>query len=383
MKNAVIASIVVASLAGSAFAASNGDIVFTNQNNNSISVLENPGGSNTVTALVTLPGPGFGVSGAQWRPSGITADGNGRYYFGNDAFTVINPGVSGTRNNNGVYSIDGLFSGAPAVNLFTNAQFPQDVDFDAGAGSLQWVQNPFRFFAGEPVDDGLYGSPIVGPATTQFFAENTSGTRPYYEAGVFMTKDPNSNDFFVTALNGGVDPGFSDARPSTIWRYSPNYSNPALSTMTLIKDLSTDPSISNPIRWARGITTVPGTRDIYFTNTNANFDGFPGADAGVYKITLNPDGTFGTLTFVAAVFQPEAIEFNPFTNKLVISQFNDLNNNGQADDGVISQINLDGSGYEILASGVHARDFHIIPTPGALALAGVGGLLALRRRRSA
>jgi hypothetical protein len=383
MKNVILASLVVAAAAGSAMAVSNGDIVFTNQNNNSISTIANPGGSNTLTQLLTLPGPGFGVSGAAWRPSGITADNNGRYYFGNDAFTTIVPGVSGTRNNNAIYAVDGLFSGAPVQSFFTDAEFPQDVDFDAGNDSLQWVQNPFRFFAGESVQDGLYGSSVVGPATQQFFAENTSGSRPYYEAGVFMTKDPNSNSFFVTALNGGVGTGFSDAAPSSIWRYTPNYSNPALSTVTLIKDLTSDAALVNPIRWARGITAIPGTNDIYFTNTNADFSGFTGNTAGVYKITLNPDGTYNNLSLVLPLFQPEAIEFNPYTNKLVISQFNDLNGNGQADDGLISQINLDGSGYEVLASGVHARDFHIVPTPGALALAGVGGLVALRRRRAA
>lgn len=383
MKNAFAASLVVAAVAGSAFAATNGDIVFTNQNNNSLSVIENPGGSNTLTQLLTLPGPAFGVSGAQWRPSGITADNSGRYYFGNDAFTTIIPGVSGTRNNNAIYAVDGLFSGAPVMSTFTSAEFPLDVDFDAGNNALQWVQNPFRFFAGEPVQDGMYGSAVVGPATQQFYAENTSGNRPYYEAGVFMTKDPNSSSFFVTALNGGVGTGFSDAAPSSIWRYTPNYATPALSTMTLVKDLTSDTALVNPIRWARGITAIPGTNDVYFTNTNADFDGNTGNTAGVYKMTLNPDGSYNSLTLVLALFQPEAIEFNPYTNKLVISQYNDLNNNGMADDGVISQINLDGSGYEVLASGVHARDFHIVPTPGVMALAGVGGLVALRRRRTA
>lgn len=375
-----ISVLVLAAIAGSAFAANPGDIVFTDQNDTSIKVLANPGGSNAVSTLVTLPGLPYGADGSGWRPAGITADANGRYYFANQDYNT----TTQTRVNNGIWAVDDIF-GTPVVSSFLSApgdSYPFDVDYDAANNGLIWNQNPFRFVAGEPVPDGINGSYINTPANLQFYAENTTGSHPYYEAGVFMVKDPNSNDYFCTALNGGMGDGFSDARPSTLWRLTPNFANPGASTITLIKDMTADAALTNPMRWLRGITAVPGTHDLYVTNTNTDIQGYPGATPGVYKIVLNPDGTYASMTLVnSTIFQPEAIEYNPYTGKLVIAAFNDVNNNGLADDGRIYQMNLDGSGLEILAEGVHARDFHFVPTPGALALLGLSGLAAARRRR--
>ena len=371
------ASLVVAALAGTALAGANpGDIVFTNQNNTSISLLS--GGS--VTTLVSLPGLPFGASGSQWRPSGITADNNGRYYFGNQPFDFANQ----TRPNNGIFAIDGLFGGAPTVSSFVDSQFPFDVDFDAGSDSLVYIQNPFRFFAGEPVNDGIYGSSLAAPSNQNFFTEDTSVARPFYEAGVFLVKDPNSSDYFVTANNGGVAAGVSDDSPSTLWRFSPNFTNPAASTMTLVKDFSSDAALTNPLRHIRGVTAVPGTNELYITNNVVQTNGALGAAPGVYRVTLNPDGSYASLTLINSdILQPEAIEYNPFTGQLIVSAFNDVNSNGTAEEGRIYSLNLDGSGLTVLAEGVHARDFHIVPTPGVAALAGLAGLAGLRRRRSA
>ena len=379
MRN-VIASIVIASLAGTALAVNPGDIVFTNQNNTSIQLLSNPGGSNTLSTLLTLPGLPFGASGSLWRPAGITADNHGRYYFGNQSFDQSNQ----TRPNNGIFAVDNLFGGAPTVSTFVGTPDTlgaNDVDFDPANNGLVWVQNPFQLVANENIPDGLNGTLLSNPTNLQFYDEVTTGTRPFYEAGVFTVKDPNSNDFFVTAVNGGVGPGFSDQRASALWRLSPNYANPAASTLTLVKDFTSDPALTNPIRFLRGITAVPGTNDLYVTHTGVN--GIPDAVPGVYKITLNPDGTYGSLTLInSGIFGPEAIEYNPFTNKLVVSAFNDVNLNGFAEEGRIYQLDLDGSNLEVLAEGVHARDFHIVPAPGAAALAGLATLAALRRRRA-
>lgn len=365
--------------AGLAIAANPGDIVFTDQNDTSIKLLSNPGGSNTLSTLVSLPGLPFGADGSLWRPAGITADASGRYYFANQDFNSANQ----SHVNNGIWAVDDLF-GSPTVSSFISApqdSYPFDVDFDSANNALVWNQNPWRFDS-ESVPDGLNGSYINTPANLQFYAENTSGTRPFYEAGVFMVKDPNSDDYFCTALNGGVGAGTGDSSTSTLWRLSPNFANPGASTLTLVKDFTTDAALANPMRWLRGITAVPGSNELYITNTQADHQTFPGATPGVYKITLNPDGSYASMTLINSnILLPEAIEYNPFTGKLVIASFNDANNNGLADDGIIYQMNLDGSGLEILARNVHARDFHIVPTPGALALLGLSGLIAVRRRR--
>lgn len=365
--------------AGMAVAANPGDIVFTDQNDTTIKLLASPGSSNTLSTLVTLPGLPFGADGSLWRPAGITADSNGRYYFANQDYDS----ATQSRTNNGIWAVDDIF-GTPTVSSFISApqdSYPFDVDFDPANNGLVWNQNPWRF-DGESVPDGLNGSYVNTPANLQFYAENTSGMRPFYEGGVFIVKDPNSNDYFCTALNGGVGEGFSDARASTLWRLSPNFANPGASTLTLVKDFTADPAIANPMRWLRGITAVPGTNELYITNTVTDTQGYPGATPGVYKIVLNPDGTYASMTLInSSILEPEAIEYNPFTGKLIIAAFNDANNNGLADDGRIYQMNLDGSGLEILAQNVHARDFHIVPTPGAFALLGLSGLLVARRRR--
>lgn len=365
--------------AGLAIAANPGDIVFTDQNDTSIKLLASPGGSNTLSTLVTLPGLPFGADGSLWRPAGITADASGRYYFANQDFNT----ATQSHTNNGIWAIDDLF-GTPTVSSFINApqdSYPFDVDFDPANNGLVWNQNPWRF-DGESVPDGLNGTYINSPFNLQFHAENTSGPRPFYEGGVFIVKDPNSNDYFCTALNGGQGGGLGDSSTSTLWRLSPNFANPGASTLTLVKDFTSDPALSNPMRWLRGITAVPGTNDLYITNTMPDHQSFPGATAGVYKITLNPDGTYASMTLINSdILLPEAIEYNPYTGKLIISAFHDANNNGLADDGRIYQMNLDGTGLELLATGVHARDFHIIPTPGTFALLGLGGLIAARRRR--
>ncbi len=377
--NKTISILMLAALAGTAIAANPGDIVFTDQNDTSIKLLASPGSGNTLSTLVSLPGLPFGADGSLWRPAGITADASGRYYFANQDFNT----TTQSHVNNGIWAVDDIF-GTPTVSSFISSpqdSYPFDVDFDAANNGLVWNQNPWRF-DGESVPDGLNGSYINSPANLQFHAENTAGPRPFYEGGVFMVKDPNSSDYFCTALNGGVGAGVGDSSTSTLWRLSPNFANPGASTLTLVKDFTTDPALANPMRWLRGITAVPGTNDLYVTNTLTDHQGNLGATTGVYKITLNPDGSYASMTLInSGILLPEAIEFNPYTGKLVIASFNDANNNGLADDGIIYQMNLDGSGLEILAQGVHARDFHIVPTPGALALLGLSGLIAIRRRR--
>lgn len=375
-----VSILVLAALAGTAIAANPGDIVFTDNVSPSIKLLSNPGAGNTVSTLVSFPGLPFSGDGSDWRPAGITADANGRFYFANQDYNT----TTQAHVNNGIWAVDDLF-GTPAVSAFVTApsdSFPFDIAFDSTNNALVWNQNPWQYNSGESVPDGLNGSYVNAPANIQFYAENQSLPRPFYEGGVFITKDPNSNDFFCTTLNGGTGLGVGDSSPSTLWRFSPNYANPAGSTLTLIKDFTTDPAISNPMRWLRGVTAIPGTNELYITNTLTDHQGNPGATTGVYKITLNPDGTYASMTLIStAIFQPEAIEYNPYTGKLIISAYNDLNNNGLPEEGRIYQMNLDGSGLEILAEGVHARDFYIVPTPGALALLGLSGLIAARRRR--
>ncbi|MDX2114023.1 MAG: hypothetical protein SFZ24_00200 [Planctomycetota bacterium] len=380
-----MAALSVAALAGTAFAGIGDTIVYTSFNDNSIKAVFNPGGSNTVQTLVNYGGAPF--SAGNIRLSGIAQGNNGKWYVGNG------PIVAGDDNwaTSAIFEVSDLFGSPTTTNFLAGSpvQNPIDVDFDA-TGNLLWIQNPFRRTSpAQVVNDGIYGSSVNIPAAAAFFTETAAGARPFYEAGVYLTKDPNSSDYFVTALNGGVGlPGqpIDDDSSSTLWRLSPNFANPAASTLTLVHDFTGATQGETAVQ-IRGITAVPGTNELYVTN---NVSGFPypagqvwnGAPAGVYRITLDNNGNFLSKTLINGnILQPEAIEYNPFTGKLVISSFNDLNGNQLPEEGRIYQMNLDGSGLEVIVEGDFARDFEFVPTPGTIFVGALAGLAGLRRRR--
>lgn len=379
MKNIGLILTAVSGLAASAFGGvAPGDIVYTSFNRNAIRLISDPGGVPSTSTLVSYGGT-FGMG--SYRLSGITQAGNGNFYVGNGPII----GGDNDWDTSEILEVSNLF-GVPSTTTFLSGagadplQNPVDVVWNAAANHLLWVQNPFRRTGiGQIVNDGLYGSPIIGPSTTQFFAEDTSGPRPFYEAGVYMAPDyQNPGSYYVTSLNGGshVAAG-DDTQGSTLWRFTPNYGNPALSTLTLVADLSTT-SLGMPIAQLRGVASRPGENALYVTN---NFAYTGNAAAGVYKILLDGAGNYvDIMALNTTIVQPEAIEYNPFTGKLVIASFDNLDVNGPLDQGKIYQMNLDGSGLQVLVEDF-ARDFYIIPTPGAIALLTLGGLVALRRRR--
>jgi MYXO-CTERM domain-containing protein len=78
------------------------------------------------------------------------------------------------------------------------------------------------------------------------------------------------------------------------------------------------------------------------------------------------------VSLVLNIEDPGEIQYNKYNNKLVF---------GQVAPDTLAQINLDGSGYEVLESGVSPRGIWIVPAPGATFALGLAGLLAMRRRR--
>lgn len=121
----------------------------------------------------------------------------------------------------------------------------------------------------------------------------------------------------------------------------------------------------------RGITNIPGVAALFVTEW---------LEGKVYRIDLDGSGNFaGISTIASGLANPEAIEYNPFTGKLVISE----EANKVVANQKISQINPDGTGYQVLVGQTHARGFtFVVPTPGTAGLAGIAGLIALRRRRA-
>lgn len=379
-RSTLIGLMSVAGLAVPAFALSDGDILLTNFNLDCITLIENPGGSNTATNLIffnDIPSGGGGDNPV--RLSDIVRGPGGEYYVGDGSFITGDDFWDTSR----IIRIDGLLSGAPThTNFLTGAgagalMNPVGMRYDENYGGLLWVQNPFkRLGPAQVVEDGIYGSTLGAPNANLFFAEDTSGPRPFYEAGFYMEREPGRNSYLVASLNGGDLGGFSDARASTLWRFTPDYGNPGNSTMELVHDFS-DPVAANMLVQFRGITAGPNPGEYFITNTSDGDGaaGGPYAVDGVYRLLLDGSGAFQSLTLVStAVTRPEAIIYNPFHNKLVVGSSTNTA-------GGIWQMDLDGSNVELLLADTHARGFSIVPTPGAISLLGIGGLMAFRRRR--
>lgn len=382
-KRFLIGLVCVAGSASSALALSNGDIILTNFNLDAITLISDPGGANTISNLITFNDIPSGGNDNPVRLGDITLAPNGDYYVSDGSI------VTGDNNwdTSRIIKIQGLLGGAPvASNWHTGAgagalMNPNGIRYDENYDGLFWVQTPFRRTGvGQVVNDGIYGAPLATPGDNLFFQEDTTGPRPFYEAGNYLEREPGQNSYLVTSLNGGVGGGASDGRASTLWRFTPDISNPANSTMTLVHDFTGGDAASTQAQ-IRGITAGPNAGEYFITNTNTAGAFGPFGTPGVYRLLLDGSGNFQSLTFITGqVLEPEAIKYNPFHNKLVVGSTIDQNNDGVPDGGIY-QMDLDGSNVELLLANTHARGFSIVPTPGAISLLGLGGLAMLRRRR--
>jgi MYXO-CTERM domain-containing protein len=343
----VIVALVVASGAVSAaFGQAPGDIIFTDELSDTINHLTAPG---VWTPLVTFNDPSV-------RLAQITNIGN-RWYVANGPRPVDDP------SNASIFQIDNLF-GVPSVSTLASGeplQNPIGLKYHKATGQLitvQHVDSPIN----QPKKEGIFAIDPSSGAITEVFAQQ-NGAKPIYRDGYRLIADPNSDDFFVTCVNGGIFDGGPGQfnKGSTIWRLSID-PNTLEGTVSLLVDLSN--VLADPLTFVRGITAIPGTSDLYIG------DGFT---QGIYKVSLDGSGDFSTISQIAAGIQdPWEIVYNPYTNKLVY---------GEQDISTISQMNLDGSGIELLATGVGARGIAIVPTPGGVALLTLAGLVSIRRRR--
>lgn len=362
MKSFAIALVAFAGAASSALAGPVGYIVYTDLTHNDLAMV--PGNGGGVTTLIDFAGS-MGSNGT--RMAGIVQVGSS-FYVSNGPVPVPDPSTSA------IWKIDDLF-GTPSVSNFASGepvQNPTDIEYDADADGLVWQQNPFGPMT-QGREEGVYSKKFSGGGVVTSFTEPaTNGPTPRYEAGTYMTHNPIGSGYYVMALNGGVlpsgpNPAGDNVSPSTLWRMSINPVTLAAS-MTLAYDFGTlDPDLVQ----VRGITAIPGVQALFVTEW---------LDGKVYKLDLDGSGNVVGINAIASgLNNPECIEWNPFTNKLVISEEAD----GVIANQRISQINIDGSGYEVLVDQTHARGFaFVVPTPGAAGLAGIAGLVALRRRRA-
>lgn len=96
---------------------------------------------------------------------------------------------------------------------------------------------------------------------------------------------------------------------------------------------------------------------------------------GIFAITEGLDSFSGTFEIGGAPVVPETTESLLASQPFILTAFLVAQPNGLIDDGGFGDVPFgDGDTYDIW--------FHVVPTPGTLALLGLGGLAAIRRRRS-
>lgn len=333
----------------------NGDIVFVNVTGDTVNVYRQATGMATTEHTVSDP-MGL-INLAQIRRV------NGRFYVAADNTPVSDPAeahifefkhLTGNTVQNSVWDSHplqrpiGLDYHRKSDTLIALNQVP-------GAGSL-----PSNF-------DGIVGVKRDGSSAGMIFTEDVgSAARPRYAAGDRITKDPFDRDvFYATSINGGVGDdgtGPDTNRPSQIYRLTMD--NSGAGVLDLLVDFSN--TTPGPLTFVRGITSAvggDGNVDLYVTDSFAD---------AIFRVNLDSNGDFASVETVLSLEDPGEIQYNRYTNKLVFGQI-------QAD--VVAQINLDGSGYEVLVNGVSPRGITIIPAPGAAAALTLAGLAGLRRRR--
>lgn len=367
MKIAIITALAgFAAVAAAQVTPNNGDIIFTSQQANAIKLISGttPGGATTL----------YASSNPMTQYTGISLAPDGNYYVGDGRVTGLNP------NDAGITRINNIFSGSASVTPITVGnplQNPVNLVWSSDANRFIVVNSPAGPQVPQPFD-GIFGVTTGGVINTYFSEGAMSDPRPRYNGGFGIVQDPRpgSRDFLVTTINGGVqtDPSPSnpfpfDGEASAVWRLSFNAGTGSYSLGTTpLVDFS--PSVTGFTGFynTRGIAAVPGTNSFYTTDLVAGV---------INRVTMDALGNFQSIqTILTGLNQPESIIYNPFTNQLVFDE------RGNLTASQISTVNLDGTGRVVLYAGEHARGFAIIPSPASVALLGLGGLLAARRRRA-
>jgi hypothetical protein len=332
-----------------------GDIIFTDQYTDSIWTLEDPGGANTLVNLYTFPG-----AGPDFRPGDILELPSGDYAVGNNPFPPQDPSIASLE------LVTDLF-GAPSSSTIASSdpiQFPTGLVWDAPSGQVLAVNNPGSDFVLPNRFEGVLGiNPNTGVVTEVYEDPMDGAPRPRYQAGGPIQADPFSDLYFHVSNNGGeynTGGGGDDSEGSQIYML-----DAAAGTVDLLIDLSF--VLPDPLTRPGGLVALEGDnagwRDLYFGEKETS---------SIYKIRVDDALNYVDIELVIdGIVDPASLDYNPFLEKLVwASPVNDE----------IYQMNLDGSGLELLATGVKARGFAFIPTPSTALMLGVAGLVARRRR---
>lgn len=343
------------SMTVSAHAALNpGDVLFTGQLSNGISVIDDG------SAIDLWVNPESSA-----RMATIVQGPDGAYYISDGRF----PGNTAS----GILRIDDLF-GAPDVSTFaTGDPFmnPIGLVYDAPSQTFLSVNNP----AGggtQGVNEGIIATNASNGASSLVYQEPDPATdTPRFNAGNRITAAPVGGGYFVSSLNGGIDNsglGGFDSQASALYAMREVDGAWVMDAAPAVDFSASVTGLGSDYTNIRGMAAVDGQSSMWVTDHLAGV---------LLRVDFDSEGQYlGMVEVLTGLLQPESIVYNEYTGKLIIAERGDLT------DARISSVNLDGSGYEVLYEGDHARGLYVvIPAPAGLAALGLAGIMGRRRRR--
>ncbi len=362
-KRTVVSIFALCGLAAGAQAAAVGNIVFTSKTNDAVMYYNN----GVTSTLVSFSDPDVRLAEILRAPSG-------EYYVDSGPFPVDTG-----NNKSALYKIDNVFAAVPSVSTvkqgFDMAN-PEGMVWYNGHRTVVYANNPQSEYGNDTqVYRGVRAVNVDTSVDVGSYQQVVNIPSPRTSNDVLKNPYGGANDFYLVSINGGSAIVPNDAAWSTLWNYqvNPGDMTGTPSLMVNLGDTSVT-GLAKSLTFVRHATIKSSANEMFIVNAALNSQ--DQSMNGIFKITLNGDGSFGGISMIfqdlVNALRPDNIEYNPYTDKVVFSD---------EPSGAIYQINPDGSGFELVVAGVGCRGFYFVPAPGSLALVGLAGLTLGRRRR--
>jgi hypothetical protein len=390
--NRIVSVMSLLAIAGSAsaYTLSPGDMIFNRNigtiNDSAIEFFDYSSG--TITQLNDGTGKRLGA---------LAMDNNFNLYDVNAPFPLVAPSVT-TIYKFTANQLLSVLDGAPQPGwgnvLATGGDLrnPNEAVFDAASNQMLYPNNNLNLQSTPDAVQAMLGVNVTTGAVQRIVEDSSSGAFdiPNFQQLGAITPDPSgAGNYLFASPNGGTinplgnDPGFTGA---SLWRL--NGTSAPGATASLVMDLASAAVISDigkPLGFTITLEEIPGENALLLADVG---DAATGIGSAIYRVDLNPDGTFNQITTLIdqssfpGLAQVGDVAFNPYTGKFVAASLTF----GSVVGDFIFEFDTDGTGINVLANGVRGGDFVFvsdnIPAPGAVTMLGVAGLLGLRRRRN-